>query len=111
MIQGTNPTVKQPMDGCHRENGNPTVEFCEGNELKAMNTFFQKTDEKLITYRAPGVHTREPWTRGRFETLDFVITADRWKNTVKNVEADHTANIHTDHFPLTTTINIIFFYS
>ena len=78
-----------------------------------MNTIFQKPEHKLITYRHPGTNISPPYVRSdtttipirpRFETLDYWLTCNRWKNSVKNVETDITANITTDHFPMIATI-------
>eukprot|EP00975_Prorocentrum_lima_P044235 9274028-Prorocentrum_lima.AAC.1 len=33
-----------------------------------------------------GVRFEAPFSRGRFEALDYILVHDRWKNTVLNVE-------------------------
>ena len=67
----------------------------------ASNTFFQKPNQKLITYRAP---TNEPlgppWTRGKYETLDYTLTPERWKNATIDAESDVKAHISTDRCPI-----------
>ena len=69
----------------------------------ALNTTFQKPNTKLITYRAPTLNWGPPGTRHRYETLDYCLIQDRWKNAAKDSESDVTANIDSDHFPLKTT--------
>ena len=67
----------------------------------------KKTDEKLITYQAPSDTPREPpFCRPRYETLDYILTPQRWKNTVLDCESDIKANINSDHFPLVAKIQL-----
>ena len=47
-----------------------------------------------------------PYTREKYETLDYLITPNRWKNSIKNIEADKDTNVYTDHIALTVTISI-----
>ena len=50
-----------------------------------------------------------PWTRvNGYETLDYFLAPDRWRNTVKNVEADTSGFIPSDHYPLTAEIHVKF---
>lgn len=44
-----------------------------------------------------------PRTRPKYETLLHILTSNRWKNGIIDVEADPSANITTDHSPLTVT--------
>jgi len=76
------------------------------NELKAMNTFFSKPDYQLCTYHEIGNFDGPPWKRGRYETLDYVLAQQRWKNCVKNCQSDIYAGITTDHYPLIATFAI-----
>lgn len=41
-----------------------------------------------------------------YETLDYILTKERWKNTVKNCESNAYANMASDHFPLIVTVRI-----
>ena len=68
-----------------------------------MNTQFQKEDKKLATYRRPNFNAT-PFTRPNYETIDYWLTQNRWKNTIVNIETDPTANITTDHIPMIVTI-------
>ena len=50
-----------------------------------------------------------PWTRANgYETLDYILAPERWKNTVKNVEAETTGFIPSDHYPLIAEIHVKF---
>ena len=94
-----------------------------------MNTFFRKTNRTLVTYReksqAPFEDQVERYKEVRelnhetnryktkkvykYETLDYVLTAERWKNNIKDVESDLHGILskpNADHYPLTTKISI-----
>ena len=47
-----------------------------------------------------------PYDRHHYETLDYIIVPDRWKNTVENVEIDMNSGINSYHYPLRVTICI-----
>ena len=68
-----------------------------------MNTRFRKRPEKIATYRkrkeTEGI-TNEPITTETHEQLDYWLVPNRWKNTIKNMESDTTANIDSDHYPV-----------
>ena len=48
----------------------------------------------------------EIFSAEKHEQLDYIITTNRWKNSIRNAESDANANIDSDHFPVTTTINV-----
>ena len=48
-------------------------------QLIAANTFYQKADVKLVTYKEMNVEGDPPYTGGRHETLDYVIIKKNWK--------------------------------
>eukprot|EP00975_Prorocentrum_lima_P009756 2078153-Prorocentrum_lima.AAC.1 len=76
---------------CTADNRERFINFCVRGDLRVMNTFFAKSDRALLTYREKGVGYDPPWTRGRYETLDYVLVPHRWRNMVKDVAADFTA--------------------
>eukprot|EP00959_Pyramimonas_sp_CCMP1952_P194758 4072543-Pyramimonas_sp.AAC.1 len=47
--------------------------FSQTHRLKAANTFFQKDQSKLATYREPGTALDSPFKRGTHEQLDFFV--------------------------------------
>ena len=73
-----------------------------------MNTFFQKPDIKLATYQFTRTTQDDDCYRGTYETLDYVLCQDRWKNTVIDTESDVYAALNTDHFPFISHIRIKF---
>ena len=106
-------TAIEHQEGGVEENRHMSIEYANKSYTTAMNTIFQKTEHKVIPYRHPGTNISPPYVRSdttttpvkpRFETLDYWLTINRWKNSVKNVETDITANITTDHFPMIATI-------
>ena len=44
----------------------------------------------------------------RYETLDYIVTNQRWKNSITNAESQEGPNINSDHYPVIATINIRF---
>ena len=76
------------------------IDFCTENQLKAMNTYFQKQDNQLATYREIGVTREAPIQRGTHEQIDYVVTHSRWKNSVRDIFSDAAANIDSDHYPI-----------
>ena len=48
-----------------------------------------------------------PWTRNNgYETLDYILVPERWKNSVQDAEVDSSGFLPTDHYPIITTIKI-----
>ena len=100
------PTAMNLFTAGMNDNRERMIELAKTYNLVAMNIRFRKRPEKLATYRAPGTSFGPPWNRGRYETLDYILAHDRWKNSIMNVESDPTANIDSDNFPLKATIKI-----
>ena len=80
--------------------------FAEANDLILLNTFFKKQDQKLATFRPWSTKSEDPLARPYYDQNDYCICAAQWRNCVKDVEADPTANVHTDHFPLMMKVRI-----
>ena len=76
-----------------RENRVIFISWCLEHNQKVANTLFEKTDCKLVTYRAVGTKINEPLNRPAYEQLDFVTVPHRWKNSIKDCESDSAANI------------------
>ena len=55
------------------ENHTNLINFCLEHDCKLMNTYFDKSDEQLVTYREPGITIADIITRPSHEQLDFVI--------------------------------------
>ena len=74
------------------------VEFCLERKMVVKNTFFQKPDEQLLTYKAVGVQRwLPPWTLHKYAQMDFILINDKWKNSVTNVSTSHVHAVDTDH--------------
>ncbi len=85
------------------------IELCQTHGLRLMNTMFKKEEDKLATYAEVGTPTWWPKTRGYpygYEQIDYIMTTERWKNSIKNVEADPNANITTRHRPVKAKVKI-----
>ena len=91
--------------GMH-DNRERIIELAKTYNLIAMNTRFRKRPEKIATYRkikeTDGI-TSEPITKESHEQLDYWLVPNRWKNSVKDMESDTTANIDSDHYPVIGT--------
>ena len=91
----------RPLEGSNEtaQNRQMLVEYCRTYKYKLMNTFFVKPDEKLVTYREKGKGLGPPWTRGRYEQLDFIIVPRMWQNSVLDVESDSSAKYRVGPLP------------
>lgn len=78
---------------------------CE-HSLKVSNTMFYKNKNKLATYKKPETTLTDPVTRPHYEQLDYILTPERWKNSVLDAESDIQADINSDHFPVKFQIGI-----
>lgn len=90
------------------QNRQDLIGYCTKNSLRLENTFKQKTDRKLVTYREVDTPVGAPFKRGMHEQLDCIIGTQRWKNAIKNIESDCTANINSDHYPVWAETKIKF---
>lgn len=71
------------------------------------NTLFPKRPERLITYRIDKTAgTAPPYVKGRFDTIDYIITHRKRKNTITNIHSDIGSGIDSDHYPLLATVTI-----
>ena len=63
-----------------------------------MNTFFlkKKQNHKLSTFVSPSNTRRGPPLRDRYDMIDYFLTTNRWKNSVKNVGNDANADIEAE---------------
>ena len=89
-----------------QENKNKLIEFASEHKLILANTWFQKGDSKLATHRAPETTPQSPLKRPFYDTIDYWLVSQRWKNSIANCDSDITANVKSDHCPLTITINL-----
>ncbi len=82
------------------------INMCKVHNLRVMNTMFRKQNKKLATYMKVGTTVEDDICREKHEQIDYILTTERWKNSVKNVESDCEANIHSDHYPVWAEIQM-----
>jgi len=87
------------------DNRNRVINYCATCTLKIMNIMFQKPDTQLYTYAQPGT-IGPPYTRPRYETIDYILSTNAWKNTVKDATTDNLSGINTTHLPVIAKIKI-----
>ena len=64
------------------------MEYCDANDLKVMNTRFEKPRHKQVTYKETETECfKGPWTPDKHQVIDFVMVKHRWKNSVIDVES------------------------
>eukprot|EP00975_Prorocentrum_lima_P063570 12892290-Prorocentrum_lima.AAC.1 len=64
------------------ENRQRFIDFLTGTQLRALNTYFTKPPRQLITFKEAGTQYQDPLIRGNYETLDFVLSPQRWRNAI-----------------------------
>jgi hypothetical protein len=93
---------------CFRHEGNLTpeqeenrgyfVNFCKEHDMVIMNTFFEKEDKQLATYKKPGQHGWcPPWSCDRFAQLDYIVIPRRWRHSIRDVTARFEPSATSDH--------------
>merc|ERR1712194_633142 len=76
------------------------ITFLTATKTTPINTWFDKPPSALCTYRSAGTPLDYPCRRPEFQTLDYCIVPQRWRNMITNCYADHEANLASDHYPL-----------
>jgi hypothetical protein len=71
--------------------------FASINDLKITNTFFRKKDLHKYTWS----------TRGPKSIIDYVIVSRRLKNLVQDIKIFRGSDIGSDHFLVTSRINLL----
>uniref|UniRef100_A0A8D8XS53 Craniofacial development protein 2 n=1 Tax=Cacopsylla melanoneura TaxID=428564 RepID=A0A8D8XS53_9HEMI len=75
--------------GKQNERGERLIGFCEASGLWISNTWFQHHKRRLYTYKNPG-------DRNRYQ-IDYILTNQRYKNSIINVKTYPGADIFSDH--------------
>ena len=84
--------------GAMNERGRILQEWCYENELCIMNTWFQKKDEKLWTWRrADGIIKNQ---------IDFILIQKRFFNAILDVKSCSNADCGSDHNPVVAKIRL-----
>uniref|UniRef100_A0A8D8R6E3 Craniofacial development protein 2 n=1 Tax=Cacopsylla melanoneura TaxID=428564 RepID=A0A8D8R6E3_9HEMI len=75
--------------GKQNERGERLIGFCEASGLWISNTWFQHHKRRLYTYKNPG-------DRNRYQ-IDYILTNQRYKNSIINVKTYPGADVDSDH--------------
>jgi endonuclease/exonuclease/phosphatase family metal-dependent hydrolase len=68
---------------------------------------FQKEPEHQVTFKEPVSRGfKAPWLPNNYAQIDYVLTPNKWKNTVKNVQSEPLWTFNSDHLFLSTRIKI-----
>ena len=87
------------------DNRRRLLAFTTSNQLMVANTWFQKPEHKLATYRDIATPWGDPeYKWPKYEQLDYIILPQRWRNSILDIESDVNSNISTDHFPVWSTV-------
>jgi hypothetical protein len=65
------------------------IDFCERTGLVIINTWFKKPKRRLYTRKSPR-------DQHRYQ-LDYILVKQRFRNSVKDVQTEPGADIHSDH--------------
>ena len=101
------PGTADPMNKSDNviENRTLFINFCDSLQNKAANTYFKKSNEKLVTFREPSGQ-RGTYTRPGHEQIDYILVQQRWWNSILDTESYPKANINSDHYPLVAKVRI-----
>ena len=80
-------------------NGQPLREFASFNDFKIANTFFRKKKKEIHKY------TRS--ARGSKTIIDYIIVNRKLKNLVQDIKTFRSSDIGSDHFLVTSRINLL----
>jgi exonuclease III len=84
--------------GQRNEAGNRLIMFCEGNDLKVMNTWFQLPERRLYTWTSPGGEYRNQ--------IDYIMVGNRWASAIQAVNTLPGADCGTDHELLVAKLKV-----
>ena len=84
--------------GERNDRGERLIQFCVENDLMVANTFFQKPNRKLYTWKSPG-----DWIRNQ---IDYILIRKRFRNSVKKCQTYPGADINSDHNQITAKLKI-----
>ena len=84
------------------------LEFCRVRDMRAMNTYFQKKDCNLATYRPLGISPSAEISATTHEQIDYVLINTKEARSIRNVTSDTKALLMTDHYPLITELRLLF---
>eukprot|EP00969_Alexandrium_andersonii_P330978 14629196-Alexandrium_andersonii.AAC.1 len=77
------------------------VQFCIARDLVLPSSWMQRPQDKMVTYRAPGVNEppgRQP-DPAKFAEIDFYVLPRRWASSLRSCSSDAKSPLNSDHFP------------
>ena len=89
-----------------RENRDMFVDFCTANDLRVMNTDFQKPLSQLVTFRENTTKIGDPFAPDKYAQLDYWLTKCRHKNQCMNVQSRTDIYLDTDHYMLEMSVRM-----
>ena len=99
------PTESSPVNLSTIESRDIFTTFCTMKDLWAANTHFEKPPWKLVTAKITGTNRLEPpFNATCYGQIDYILTTNRWKNVIHDVEIDTKPSVVSDHFPLVAKI-------
>ena len=90
-----------------KENRDLFVDFCTERGYIPMNTWFQKKNEDLVTYRTTyRAWFSPPFDFEHFAQMDYVLAKNQWKNSVINVDSKVSTPFESDHKEMEATFRV-----
>ena len=84
--------------GNRNDAGDRLTEFCDGNDIKIMNTWFKQPKRRLYTWTSPdGIHRNQ---------IDYIMIKNRWASAVLATNTLPRADCGSDHELLTARIKM-----
>ena len=84
------------------------LRFASEQDVWVANTNFVKSTIKAVTHRHLGsVQSLEDTHAGAADQIDFILTTQRWKNTVQDAESKAIDSFGSDHFPVIASVSQI----
>lgn len=75
--------------GARNERGDKLIEFCEQFNMWISNTWLEQHKRRLYTWKSPG-------DRRRYQ-IDYILTNQRFKNSIIKIRTFPGADIYSDH--------------
>ena len=77
----------------------------ESTDSYAINTFFEKPAEQLITFRDDKAPIGpDDWSPTKCTQADFAPSNSRMKNAITNIETDTSTELNSDHSHMITEL-------
>ena len=95
-----------------KDSRNFFIGFCKSNGLRVMNSLFDKSIQRLITYiekvphNAGDKHAGPPYNTTRYAQLDYALTKAEWERTMIDCQSRPEVCFDSDHFFLEMTVSI-----